>query len=77
MAFKCHSHSLQNNPYYSPIGTKTIKCIDCGEEIEVDSKDTKTTRCSSCYKKYRKGKVRENVKKYRDKNNVISPILKY
>lgn len=50
---------------YQPIGTKTIKCIDCGCDVEIDAKDTKTERCEKCYKEYRKKCVRENVKKHR------------
>ena len=38
---------------YQPIGTKTIICIDCGKEVEVDAKDTKTNRCDKCYGVYR------------------------
>ncbi len=48
------SECIQNNPYYSPIGTKTIKCIDCGEEFEVDAKNNNSCRCNKCYKIYRR-----------------------
>lgn len=52
---------------YQPIKTKTITCIDCGKEVEVDSLDNQTRRCGSCYEKYRreyyKIKKREQRKK--------------
>ena len=38
--------------YYQPIGTKTITCIDCGKEVEVDAKDNKTCRCDIHQKEY-------------------------
>lgn len=31
---------------YRPVGTKIIRCIDCGCTVEIDAKDTKTCRCS-------------------------------
>lgn len=30
---------------YVPVGTKTIHCIDCGCDVEVDAMNTKTIRC--------------------------------
>lgn len=39
---------------YQPQGTKIIKCVDCGKEVEVDSKDNSTDRCEECYRIYRK-----------------------
>ena len=33
---------------YTPQITKTIKCVDCGKEITVDSKNTKSRRCKEC-----------------------------
>lgn len=33
---------------YTPQETKKIICIDCGKEIEVDSKNTKSCRCVAC-----------------------------
>lgn len=52
--------------------TKFIQCIDCGEYIEIDIKDTNTERCENCYIKHRKQKIADNVKRYRNKQNVIS-----
>jgi hypothetical protein len=49
--------------YYQPIGTKTIQCIDCGKEVEVDSKANNIKRCDECSKiawnEYNKAKQRE------------------
>ena len=53
---------------YQPIGTKTITCIDCGEEVVVDAKDNKTERCNECYEIHRRNKVKENVRRYRERN---------
>lgn len=39
---------------YQPIETKTVICVDCGEEFSVDAKDNQTIRCNDCYKKYRR-----------------------
>ena len=36
--------------YYQPIGTKTIQCIDCGKDVEVDALDNQTNRCESVMK---------------------------
>ncbi|WP_143322616.1 hypothetical protein [Clostridium sp. HBUAS56010] len=52
---------------YTPIGTKIINCVDCGKDVEVNSKDNKTDRCQNCYKEYRKNKVLINVKNYRNR----------
>lgn len=52
---------------YQPIGTKTITCIDCGEEVMVDAKDNKTERCEKCYKRYRTEYYRINKQKQREK----------
>ena len=35
-------------------GVKIIKCIDCGEEFETNSKSNKICRCEKCQKEYRK-----------------------
>ena len=39
---------VKHNPYYIPLKTKKIVCIDCGIEFEVESKNTKTCRCENC-----------------------------
>ena len=73
---KCGKRFIKNVPFqiycnecgvYQPIGTKTIICIDCGKDVEVDAKDTKTNRCDECYKKYRTEYYRINKQKQREK----------
>ena len=39
---------------YQPIETKTVICVDCGKEFNIDAKDNQTIRCNDCYKKYRR-----------------------
>lgn len=53
---------------YQPIGTKTITCIDCGVEVEVDALDNQTSRCEGCYEIYRQKKNREKALRYYYKN---------
>ena len=45
---KSFVHYKENYRYYSPIGAKTIQCIDCDIEFEVYAKDNKAKRCHSC-----------------------------
>lgn len=33
---------------YQPIGTKIVKCIDCGKEVEVDGVVKNKKRCDEC-----------------------------
>jgi hypothetical protein len=49
---------------------KVIKCIDCGEDLIIGKFDTETCRCEDCYKKHRRQTVRENVRRFRDKNKM-------
>lgn len=39
---------------YQPISKKTIRCIDCGKEFEVDGVVKNKKRCDSCQSKYRR-----------------------
>ena len=61
-----------NNKYckvcgkYQPIETKTIVCIDCGKEIEIDSRSRKI-RCDDCYKLERQ---EHNRKMYRNRSKI-------
>lgn len=43
---------------YVPKQTKIIICVDCGKEIEINSKNNKTCRCLECQKE--KDKKRKN-----------------
>ena len=49
---------------------KAIKCVDCGEDIIISKFDTETCRCEDCYKEHRRQSVRENVRRFRDKNKM-------
>lgn len=50
---------------------KTIVCEDCGEIVYLNSyMDTETCRCDSCYKEHRRACVRENVRRFREKNKM-------
>jgi DNA-directed RNA polymerase subunit RPC12/RpoP/arsenate reductase-like glutaredoxin family protein len=53
---------------YQLIGKKTIKCIDCGKEVEIDPKDTHTIRCTDCNKLHRRELKRLEIKRYRERN---------
>ena len=50
---------------YQPIGTKTINCIDCGCEVELDAKNTKSKRCENCQKARTRKVKTEKQRKYR------------
>lgn len=52
---------------YTPQGSKTVVCVDCGKEIKVDAKDNKTCRCKDCYNKYRKEYKAKKEKERRQK----------
>lgn len=52
---------------YKPVEEKIIKCVDCGEEVVVDTGARQSDRCDKCYEMYRKRykatKERERRKK--------------
>lgn len=52
---------------YQPIETKTIVCIDCGKEFDVDARNMTKTRCDECYKKYRDERNKEKYNRYNAK----------
>lgn len=53
---------------YIPISTKKIVCVDCGKEFQIDSMNNRSCRCPDCYTQYRKKKIKESVKRYREKS---------
>ena len=55
---KCRDIELQEK------NTKTIKCIDCGKEFEVNNKDTKSCSCKNCQSKIDKENHQKRQKKY-------------
>lgn len=44
---------------------KTIKCVDCGNDVVVSKFDTETCRCEGCYQEYRKNYWKEKKREYR------------
>ena len=50
---------------YQPIGTKTITCIDCGKEVEVDGIVKNKKRCDECQKIYIRKLKTEKQREYR------------
>lgn len=48
---------------YQPVGEKTIKCIDCGEDVEVDAKANNRNRCDKCIADAKREKYRKYNKK--------------
>jgi len=51
---------------YQKLDTKTIKCIDCGKEFEVDGIIKKQERCPSCYKIHRNNYQKELMRRKRE-----------
>ena len=49
---------------------KVIKCIDCGVDVVLGVLNTETNRCEDCYKEHRRQNVRENVRRFREKNSM-------
>lgn len=52
---------------YTPVGEKTIICVDCGKEFQVDGNVKKQIRCSVCQQKKQLEWQRESMKKSRNK----------
>lgn len=55
---------------YQPIGTKMVKCVDCGKFVEVDARNNTKDKCQECYEKYRKKRKSETQRARRIKNEV-------
>ena len=49
---------------------KLIQCVDCGTDFVINKYNTETCRCEDCYKEHRRDKIRENVRRFREKNNM-------
>lgn len=56
----CKAHT----PKPEPMVSKTITCIDCGEEIIIPSKNNKTCRCEECQLEKNRISKREVNKRY-------------
>ncbi|MDR2277357.1 MAG: hypothetical protein LBE23_05820 [Vagococcus sp.] len=63
-----HNQKLCNKcSDYQPIGTKIIKCVDCGKEFEIDSRNMTKDRCDECQHERDKERKREWKRKNRDR----------
>lgn len=60
----------EHKQYYVPMETKTITCIDCGEEVEVDARNMTKVRCNECQKVINREKTRLRVQKFRNKQDM-------
>ena len=54
---------------YQPLETKTIKCIDCDEEFEVDARNNTKVRCDECQDIRAKELKKERNKRYYERKN--------
>lgn len=52
---------------YTPQTTKKIICVDCGNEVEVDSKNNNSCRCATCQRDRNREKARIRKRKQREK----------
>lgn len=50
---------------YIPQETKTVVCVDCGKEFEVNSKNNMSCRCDECYTAYRRNYYKEKKREQR------------
>lgn len=57
---------------YHKQDVKTITCVDCGMNFNVDSMNNTTTRCPECYNEYRKNRKLEMQKERRLKSRLKS-----
>lgn len=57
---------------YIPQEVKTVVCIDCGKEFEVDSKNNKSCRCNECYTTYRANRKLETQRIRRENDKLKS-----
>ena len=49
---------------------KLIQCVDCGADVVANKFDTETCRCEECYREHRRNAVRENVRRFRERNTM-------
>lgn len=54
---------------YIPMETKTVVCVDCGEEFEVDARLTNKIRCDRCQEIYRRNYQKELMRNRRKCTN--------
>lgn len=51
---------------YTPQETKTITCVDCGEEFEIDARLSNKCRCAACQEVKIREDTRKRVQKFRE-----------
>lgn len=56
----------KQNPYYSPVGMKTITCVDCNETFEAEAA-SRECRCSACKSLHKKEVQRIKMRRYRNR----------
>lgn len=59
----------KQNPYYSPMIRKTITCMDCGKEFQVEP-TSRVCRCEECKGKHKKEVQKMKMRRYRRKTAV-------
>lgn len=60
----------KNCTTYTPQETKTITCVDCGKQFDVDARLMNKCRCSSCQELKVKEDTRLRVRKLREKRKM-------
>lgn len=55
---------------YQSIGTKTVTCVDCGKEFEVDARSYKKIRCNECQHEIDSKNARIRKQRQREKLNM-------
>ncbi len=60
---------VKKNPYYTPVGVKTILCQDCGKTFNADA-SSRECRCEACKTSHRKELQRMKMRRYRNKTAV-------
>lgn len=60
---------------YSPIETKKLICIDCGDEFTVDARNAHKDRCSNCYEVHRAKRKLETQRIRRNNAKMKSEVF--
>lgn len=60
---------VKKNPYYTPVGIKSITCIDCGKHFNADAA-SRDCRCDLCKTSHRKELQKLKMRRYRNKTTV-------
>ncbi len=60
---------VKKNPYYTPLGIKSITCIDCGKLFKAEAA-SRDCRCDLCKTSHRKELQKMKMRRYRNKTTV-------